>query len=69
MWQLGYAFMTGKMPLRDSLEGFFSLNRFVPIFSELTYFFMHEMCVKGLLSIYFCFIFYVKGFNIWNYEQ
>ena len=53
MWQLGYAFMTGKMRLRDSLEGFFGLNRFVPIFSELTYFFMREMCVKG----YFLFIF------------
>ncbi|PRQ55068.1 hypothetical protein RchiOBHm_Chr1g0320541 [Rosa chinensis] len=37
MWQLGYAFMTGKMRLKDSLEGFFALNWFVPIFSALTY--------------------------------
>lgn len=46
MWQLGYAFMTGKTCLRDSLRGFFGLNRYVPILLEIPYFFIYEKWFK-----------------------
>lgn len=54
MWPLGYAFMTGKMCLRDSLRGFFGLNRYVPILLEIPYFFIYEKWFKAFsVNAYF----------------